>query len=79
MRFLRVGKQRVAAAGVFPREGAAYSRPIPKALPKATMKNALRTAVATLTVVSSLAWAEATPPAPHPPLQCACVAGGPVA
>lgn len=43
------------------------------------MKTPLRTAIAALAVVSSLAFAGGTPPAPQPPLQCACVAGGPVA
>lgn len=43
------------------------------------MNTIVRTAVAALALVSSLAWAGSTTPAPHPPLQCACVAGGPVA
>ena len=68
-------KQRVALRGIYLRALAAYSRPI--------MKNALVLTFAILGAAANIAWAGTQPsiPAPpvHPPLDCACVPGSPVA
>jgi hypothetical protein len=68
-------KQRVARHGIYLQGLPAYSSPI--------MKNTLVLTIALLGAAANIAWAGSQPSVPsspsHPPLQCACVIGDPVA